>query len=45
MDYIDLHQIHLPDSLRPTADRFSPERCVFESNFRVDRYSGPYQVL
>jgi L-fuconolactonase len=26
-------------------DQFGPERCMFESNFPVDRFSLPYRTL
>lgn len=33
------------DQIRWTIDTFGPERCLFESNFPVDRETLPYGVL
>ena len=33
------------DQLRWTIDTFGPDRCLFESNFPVDRETLPYTVL
>ncbi len=33
------------DQIRWTIDRFGPDRCMFESNYPVDRETLPYTVL
>ena len=33
------------DQVRWTIDRFGPDRCMFESNYPVDRETLPYTVL
>lgn len=36
---------HWHDMVRFAIDTFSPQRCMFESNFPVDRQTLPYTVL
>ena len=33
------------DWIRAAIDAFGPDRCMFESNFPVDRAALPYSVL
>ena len=36
---------HWGDDVRFCIDTFGPDRCMFESNFPVDRQTLPYPVL
>ena len=43
---LPLAVLGLPDTdLGEAIDRFGPERCMFESNFPVDKVSVSYAVL
>lgn len=53
MDAIELHRPHTSDRIAElqrdhmltTIDLFGPQRCMFESNFPVDKLSTPYGVI